>query len=182
VPDGTELSKKLGVTFDEVNTNKHSGFGGRPFGIPFLISALSRGFTDEETKILQRYIENGYDLFITRCADGRSKTKAEIDFIGQGRVWTGKQALKIGLVDRLGNVDDAIKIAAETAGLDSYRINSYPVKKDFFTQLMEESFGRSKIKAVKFFLGEEKYEQDLMMKSLSNIDVQMAVMPERVRY
>ncbi|MDR1809961.1 MAG: signal peptide peptidase SppA, partial [Prevotella sp.] len=182
LPDGTELSKKMGVSFDEVNTNKHSGFGGREFGIPFLISALSRGLTDDEAKMLQRYIEIGYDLFITRCADGRFKTKAEIDSIGQGRVWTGKQALERGLVDKLGNIDDAIKIAAEAAGINSYSIGSYPAKKDFITQLMEESLGYSRVKALKFFTGEEKYEQNMVMESLRNMDMQLAIMPERIKY
>jgi protease-4 len=181
-PDGTELAKKMGVTFDEVNTNKHSNFGGRLFGIPFLLNAYSRGFTDEEAKILQRYIETGYDLFISRCADGRSKTKAAIDSIGQGRVWTGKQALEIGLTDKLGGTDDAVKLAAEGAGIDSYKIVSYPEKKDFLTQLLEESLGSAKTKAVKFFMGEEAYNRMHVTESLRNMDVRAAIMFDRVRY
>ncbi|GAB6012075.1 signal peptide peptidase SppA [Viscerimonas tarda] len=182
IPDGSELARKMGVTFDEVNTNAHGGYGGMRFGIPFLISAQSRGFTDEESRMLQKYVENGYDLFLTRCADGRSKTKAEIDSIGQGRVWTGKQALEIGLVDKLGNIEDALKIAAEAAKIDAYILAKYPAKKDFFSQLLEESLGSTKVKALRFFMGEEEYSQKLLLKSLQKMDVKMAVMPDRIRY
>lgn len=182
IPDGTELAKKMGVTFDEVNTNKHSGFGGKTFGIPFLISAQSRGFNADESRMLQKYIENGYDLFITRCADGRSKTKTEIDSIGQGRVWTGNQALEIGLIDKLGNIDDAIKMAAESAEIESYSIAKYPAKKDFLTQLMEESLGGAKVKALKFFMGNDEYDKQQVIESLQNMDVRMAAMPDRISF
>lgn len=182
IPDGTELAKKMGLSFDEVKTNKHSAFGGQTFGIPFLVSAQSRGFTDDESALLQGYIERGYDLFITRCADGRSKTKVEIDSIGQGRVWTGLQALEIGLVDKIGGLNDAIKIAAETAQLSEYSISKYPAKKDFFVQLMEESMGNSKVKALKFFMGEKEYDEQIMMGSFEKMDFRSAIMSERIAF
>lgn len=182
IPDGTELAKKMGVSFDEVKTNKHGTFGGQTFGIPFLVSAQSRGFTDDESAMLQKYIENGYDLFITRCADGRSMTKTQIDSIGQGRVWTGKQALEIGLVDELGGIDTAVKIAAEKAELKDYNISKYPKKKDFFVQLMEESMQNSKIKALKFFMGENEYNQKVIIENMSIMDFKNAVMSERIAF
>ena len=181
IPHGSELAEKMGVTFDEVSTNKHSNFGGQTFGIPFLVSAQSREFSDDESRMLQKYIENGYDLFLTRCADGRSKTKAEIDSIGQGRVWTGKQALEIGLVDKLGGIDDAILIAAGEAKIKSYSIEKYPKKKDFLTQLMEESFRNTKTKTLKFFMGEE-FDKKIITQTLQNTDIQMAIMPDRINY
>ena len=182
IPEGEELSKKIGFSFDEVNTNKHSSFGGTTFGIPFLFAGFSRSFNDDEKQILQKYIESGYDLFITRCADGRSKTKAEIDSIGQGRVWTGSQAIKLGLVDKIGGIEDAIKIAAEQAKVTDYSISKYPEKKTFFAQILEDSFSNSKIQALKFFMGETNFEKNILKQHIQSFDMQMAMMPDRISY
>lgn len=182
IPEGTELAKMMGVTFDEVKTNKHGNFGGRTFGIPFLLSAQSRGFNAEESQMLQKYIERGYETFLTRCATGRSKTNAQIDSIGQGRVWTGKQALELGLVDKLGGVDDAIKIAAEAAKVEAYKTARYPIQKDFMTQMMEKSLGNATVSMAKIWMGEDAYNQNVMMQELQNMDIMMAVMPDRISY
>lgn len=182
IPEGEELSKKIGLTFDEVNTNKHSSFGGPTFGIPFLFAGFSRSFNEDESRIIQKYIESGYDLFISRCADGRSKTKAEIDSIGQGRVWTGAQALKLGLVDKIGGIDDAIKIAAEKANITDYSIAKFPVKKDLFAQIMEDSFGNTKIQAIKIFMGESNFEKSILKQHIQSFDIQWAMMPDRISY
>lgn len=182
IPEGTELAKMMGVTFDEVKTNKHGNFGGRTFGIPFLLSAQSRGFNAEESQMLQKYIERGYETFLTRCATGRSKTNAQIDSIGQGRVWTGKQALELGLVDKLGGVDDAIKIAAEAAKVEAYKTARYPIQKDFMTQMVEKSLGNATVSMAKIWMGEDAYNQNVMMQELQNMDIMMAVMPDRISY
>lgn len=182
IPEGEELAKKMGVTFDEVKTNKFGSLGGRTFGIPFIVSAQSRAFNDEESKLLQKYIEQGYDLFVTRCADGRSMTKEQIDAIGQGRVWTGNQALANGLVDKLGGLDDAIRVAAEAASLESYSVSSYPAKSDFMTELLKSSMGGTQIKALQFVMGKEEYNQQIIQQSLQTADIQMAVMPERISF
>lgn len=182
IPEGEELAKKMGVTFDEVGTNKHSGFGGQTFGIPFIVSAQSRSFNDSESKMLQKYIEQGYDFFITRCAESRSKTKEEIDAIGQGRVWTGNQALANGLIDKLGGLDDAIKIAAEAAGIEEYNINGYPAKTDFMTELLKSSMGGARVKAMKTILGEEEYKQEMLIRTLKAADIRIAEMPERISF
>lgn len=182
IPEGEELAKKMGVTFDEVTTNKHSGFGGKVFGIPFIVSACSRAFTNEETQILQNYIERGYDLFITRCADGRSMTKEEIDVVGQGRVWTGNQALAHGLVDKLGSLEDAVRIAAEAAELDDYAIKNYPKKEDFMEQIMKGSLGGASMRTAKFLMGEEEYAQQKLVQALKNTEICVAEMPERISF
>lgn len=182
IPEGTELAKMMGVTFDGVQTNKHGNFGGRTFGIPFLLSAQSRGFNVEESAMLQKYIERGYETFLTRCATGRNKTNEQIDAIGQGRVWTGKQALELGLVDKLGGLEDAIKIAAEKAELEDYKTAKYPATKDFMTQLLEKSMGDASASFTKMWMGEEAYNQAKMMQELQNMDIMMAVMPNRVSY
>ena len=180
IPEGEELAKKMGVTFDEVTTNKHSGFGGATFGIPFIISASSRAFTNEESQMLQKYVERGYDLFLTRCADGRSKTKEEIDLIGQGRVWTGKQALERGLVDKLGGLDDAVKEAAEAADIEEYNIKDYPEQKDFMTELLKSSMGGAKVRMAKFILGDEEYKHQKLIRTLKNAEFCVAEMTERI--
>ncbi|MDR0795782.1 MAG: signal peptide peptidase SppA [Tannerella sp.] len=158
IPEGQEMHKKIGLSFDGVKTNKFSDMGATA-GLP-LLDATTRPFNAEEQFKLQTYTNRIYELFLARCADGRSKTKHEIDGIGQGRVWTGSQALQNGLVDKLGSLDDAVKIAVEYAQLDDYVINTYPKKKDPFTQVMEEIMGGSvKASLVKTFLGEEVYLQ-----------------------
>lgn len=156
VREGEEMHKKLGLTFDGVSTNRHSSMFASS-NVPLLGSAI-RPFDSDERRIIQAHVERGYDLFVTRCADGRSKTKANIDSIGQGRVWTGAQALELGLVDELGGLDVAVKIAATHAQLPDYDVVTYPEKKDAFALLME-SLAKGGIKAhlVKNFLGEEMY-------------------------
>ena len=180
--EGEELSKKMGVTFDEVKTNKHGGFGGKDFGIPFIVNAQSRAFTNEESQIMQKFVERGYDLFLTRCADGRSMTKEAIDIIGQGRVWTGKQALAHGLVDKLGGLDDAIKTAAEAADIENYNTKDYPAKEDFMTQLLKSSMGGAQIRIAKLIMGEEDYKQQMLIKTLKNSEFCVAEMPERISF
>lgn len=182
IPDGEELAKKIGLSFDEVNTNKHSSFGGTPYSIPFLLTASSRGFNDEEARMLQKYIEKGYDLFTKRCADGRGKTQAQIDSIGQGRVWTGSQAVKLGLVDKIGDLNTAIALAAQEAKLADYGTAKYPVKKDAFTQLLEESLGSYEVKVIKFFMGADSYTESAIKRRLQTFDIQAAMMGERVVY
>jgi len=181
IPQGEELVKKIGLTFDEVKTNKYSNFGGP--GVDLLItSSLARPLNEDESKILQAYIERGYDLFITRCADGRSMTKEQINAIGQGRVWTGAQALEIGLVDKLGSLDDAIALAAEKADLTDYRITNFPKKEDFITKLMKGSLDQVKFKTLNFFTDERDLNERLILNAIRNTDIRQATMTERVNF
>ncbi|MDL2255189.1 signal peptide peptidase SppA [Parabacteroides sp. OttesenSCG-928-K15] len=143
--------KKIGVTTDIVKTNKFADFGD-----------FSRTFNEDEKHILQGYIERGYDLFVTRCADGRGMTKEEIDAIGQGRVWTGEQALERNLVDELGGIDRAIEIAAELADITNYQTVKVDGSKDFFTTLLEKQLEDIKLSVLKSTLGEDmEYFQQL---------------------
>lgn len=87
---------------------------------------------------MQKGVEHTYDLFLTRCSDGRGLPKDSIDHIGQGRVWTGEQALDRGLVDKLGGMDVAIEEAASLAGVTAYTVTTANTKKDFFTEYMEK--------------------------------------------
>lgn len=182
IPEGEELAKKMGVSYDEVKTNKHSGLGGNVINIPFVISAFSSALTEEEGQFLQQYVERGYDLFLSRCAEGRSMTKEEIDSIGQGRVWTGNQALANGLVDKIGGVEDAVELAAKAAELDDYTIHNYPEKTDFMTELIKSSLGGAKVKMAKFIMGDEDYKQQMTLRTLEAAEICVAEMPERISF
>ena len=121
------MNNKLGITFDRVQTNKHAG-----------LMTVFKPLTGEEKDIIQIGVEKIYDDFITKVADGRGMTKEEVDAIGQGRVWMGKDALNIGLVDEIGGMDRAIEIAQEHAKLDDFEMVSYPKLKDPFEEIIEE--------------------------------------------
>lgn len=116
---GDMFKNKLGITFDRVQTNEHS------------VLSMNKRLTEEELKIIQEGVDDIYDDFLSRVAEGRGMTKADVDSIGQGRVWAGKDALEIGLVDELGGLKDAIAYAAESAGIASDSISvSYLPKRE----------------------------------------------------
>ncbi|MDI1353568.1 MAG: signal peptide peptidase SppA [bacterium] len=111
------LQSKLGITVDTVNTNKYSDMGGL------------RPLTPVEYNFIQTSVEKVYDTFTKRVAEGRKMTQAEVDSIGQGRVWTGTDALSINLIDELGGLNDAIAYAAKKANLKDYKITELPLQK-----------------------------------------------------
>ena len=128
VPNINKLREKVGLDVDAVSTNKHSNL---------TFNALFKGMNSQEMALMQNMIERGYDLFTRRCADGRGMTQDAIKKIGEGRVWLGKDALEIGLVDELGNINDAVKKAVELAELGEYQLVSYPEKKDPFEEMLK---------------------------------------------
>lgn len=132
IPCYKGLREKVGIDIDGIQTNAHS---------LMFTNMLYNGMNKEEQALMQRMIERGYDLFTRRCAEGRHMTQDDIKAIAEGRVWLGRDALEIGLVDGLGNIDDAIAKAAELAELDDYAIKVYPHKKDLLTQMLEEIYG-----------------------------------------
>jgi protease-4 len=144
IPNIEGLNKKLGLTYDGVKTNKLSD-----------APSLNRAFNAEERTLLQHTVNNGYELFVKRCADGRDMTTDQIKAIAEGRVWTGEEALKNGLVDVLGGIDEAVAIAAEKAGLDAYQIREYPAKEDFATKLMKSMTSELETKWMKACLGDQ---------------------------
>lgn len=121
------LNNKLGLTFDTVKTTRMSDIG-----------SPTRPMTAQERAIMQEEVEKVYDTFITHVSEGRGISKAEVDSIGQGRVWSGADAKRLKLVDVLGGLDDAIAIAAKKAGLKEYRTVDMPEQKEFFEKLMED--------------------------------------------
>lgn len=127
IPNAQGLVNKLGLSFDGVKTNEMSNFG-----------ELFRPMSEQERSLVQGKVNRGYELFVKRCADGRSMSIDAIKSIAEGRVWTGEQALENGLVDTLGNLNDALAIAIEKSGVEEYEVVSYPEKKDLLTQILEE--------------------------------------------
>lgn len=150
---GEELIKnKLGLTTDTFGTNKHSSFGG---GYPLMGAPLSsRKLTKTERAIYQDMINDGYDTFLTRVADGRNRPKEVIHEVAQGRVWSATDAKENGLVDVLGGLETAIEIAKEKAGLEEYRLVSLPKQKDPIEELVKGLTGEAKIRILKGELGD----------------------------
>ena len=120
------VTDKLGVKFDEVSTNKHSGFG----------NLTARPFNTDELNMLSLYINRGYSLFLKRVAEGRKMSVNTVDNIAQGHVWLGKDALKLKLVDQLGGLDVAIKKAAQLARVKDYTTREYPALSGWKEQLL----------------------------------------------
>ena len=120
------FNDKLGLTFDEVKTNKNSDFG-----------SLTKPLTPYQMKMMQKHVTDTYDDFITLVSTERNLRKTFVDSIGQGRVWSGTDAIEIGLVDELGGIDKAIAYAATKAGLSSYSIKEYPKQEDVLESLFK---------------------------------------------
>lgn len=128
IPNVGKLRDKIGVDVDGVGTNKHSGLEN---------NIVFKGMDKEEQALLQAMIERGYDLFTSRCAEGRHVEQDYIKSIGEGRVWLGAKGKEIGIVDELGNLDDAIAKAVELAGLETYRLTYYPEVADPYAELLK---------------------------------------------
>lgn len=149
---GEKLIKdKLGMTSSSIKTNAHSDFGG---AYPLPLPIGNRPLNAYEKQVLQKYIENGYETFLSRVAQGRRMTRDEVHEVAQGRVWTGEQALQVGLVDVLGGLDEAIRIAAEKAGLEKYSLSEYPVEKNPFEELFSGLSASVRAKILNAELGE----------------------------
>ena len=128
IPNFKKIREKVGVDLDGVQTNPYAGM---------TTNMIYNGMNKDEHAIMQAMVERGYDLFTSRCAQGRGVSQDEIKAIGEGRVWLGKDAINIGLVDELGNINSAIKKAAELAGIETYQLTYYPEKKDPIMELLE---------------------------------------------
>jgi len=137
------FNDKLGITFDGVTTGKYADLGD-----------ISKPLSPDERAILQNQVNRGYADFTQAVADGRHKTQAYINSIGQGRVWTGAQAIQLGLVDRLGNINDAIASAAKKAKLKDYKTEAYPEQKSKLTKVGSYLNAEVKTRAIKSELGE----------------------------
>jgi len=159
------MNNKLGITFDNAKTNANSDF------IP-----VNEPLSPYQSIILQREIENIYAAFVSRVADGRHLTTAQVDSIGQGRVWSGTDAKKIGLIDDFGGLNKAIETAAGLAGIKKYHLVSLPEQKDVLEELVEQFLGDKEESVLEKQLG-ENYKYFKFLKELREMKGIQARLP-----
>jgi protease-4 len=148
------FEEKLGITIDTVNTNQYS--------------TLGNGFipmNEKERNYIQKSVEQVYDVFTSRVAEGRKMKQSDVDSIGQGRVWSGIDATKIGLVDEIGGLNDAIAYAAKKAGLKDYRLTELPRLKNPF----EEFFGKMETETEEKMMHKNLGEAYIYLKQIKEI-------------
>ena len=166
VPNVKGLTEKIGITYDVVKTNKFADFGN-----------IMRPFNADEKALMQMMVTEGYNTFITRCAEGRHMTKEAIEKIAEGRIWTGETAKDLGLVDELGGIDKALDIAVQKAGIESYTLVTYPEKQDFLSTLLDSHPGNYvENRLLKSKLG-EYYQPFGLIKNLEERAVMQARVP-----
>jgi len=167
-PDAQGLFNKIGLNFESVKTNKFSDLGN-----------ASRPMTDLEKNLLQKMIERGYETFTKRCANGRNMSIEDIKKIAEGRVYSGIDAKKLGLVDELGTLQDAIRVASEKAEISDYQLVDYPAKKSFMAQFMESFSTSMETKILKNRLGENYYYFENIQNVQNNFGIR-AFMPYKI--
>ncbi len=166
IPNFEGTTKKIGISTDVVKTNDFGDFGD-----------ITRPFNEQEKQLMQNMIERGYDLFLTRCAEGRNMPKDSLELYAEGRVWTGNQAKKIGLVDELGGIERAIEIAAEMANLGkSYVIFEYPKLQSRIEALLDRSRKDLAAHTMKEYLG-ESYQLFMLLRDIREQDYIQARIP-----
>ena len=148
IPDAKNLANRNGIYSDVVSTNANSN----------MISPFS-GLSSGTLAIAQRSVVNTYNRFVHFVSKNRKKTAEEVDAVGSGRVWSGKRAKEIGLVDEIGSLNDAVKYAANKANIAEYEAVSYPEKVDKFEQIMGNlRQGNIAESYVKSQISEENYQ------------------------
>ncbi len=162
--NGKGLANQLGVTIDTVKTNPMAD-----------IMTGSRAVTAQEREIIQMEIEQIYDNFITRVAEGRKMSKADVDSLAQGRVWSGVDAKRLGLIDMYGGLETAIEVAAKKVGLESYRIQSLPYQEDPFEKFMKELSGETEDEVMQKVLGDSYryYKQMDHLRSMKSFQTRL---------
>ncbi|OCB74429.1 signal peptide peptidase SppA [Flavobacterium crassostreae] len=162
LPNFQELTKRVGIHVEQVNTNPNAA-AYSPF-VP--LDPTFKAVTLES-------VEHIYKTFVTHVAEGRKMTFEQVDAIAQGRVWSGSEALKIGLVDKIGGLDVAIKEAAKLAKITSYTTQNFPeYKKDFNDLLANFPMGKIKASFIKEEIGEENYQ---LMQKIKNLETQKGI-------
>ena len=152
------LKNKLGITFDRVKTGQYAD-----------APSATRALTVTEQKFLQSGVDSVYNTFTSRVAAGRQKSVVYIDSIAQGRVWTGADAIKVGLVDKIGTLNDALASAAKMAKLKGYSIKSYPESRSFIEEFFEGYKNEVKTKAIQQEIGIEQWQVLQQLKTIKQI-------------
>jgi protease-4 len=165
VPNAVKLlNQKLGISTETVNTNKNSDF-----------PSVYRPMSAYEKDVMQAGIENIYSDFISKVSSGRKMRVTAVDSIGQGRVWSGTDALGIGLVDEMGGLNASVEKAANLAGIDTWSVRELPVLEDPYSKILSQLTGEVKMRILKHELGEyKKYYDELQeIKDLSGIQARL---------
>ncbi|MFC2100217.1 signal peptide peptidase SppA [Bacteroidota bacterium] len=154
------FNNKLGITFDHVKTHEHADF-----------AEMNRPLSEFEAEIIQTFIDDIYNTFLQHVADGRKLDIEYVDSIAMGRVWSGLDAKEIGLVDVIGGIESAEKIAAYMAGIEDYRVVYLPKQKDPIDQIIEGLTGNTKTSVIKEELGAnytiyEEYKNAIRMQGI----------------
>ena len=169
------MTQKLGFKYDEVKTNKNATMS---------VTPMARPFTSEELNLLQGYIDRGYTLFRKRVADGRHLKVEDVEKIAQGRVWLGKDAIGIKLVDQLGSLKDAVDMAAKFAKVkdDDFYTSTYPAAESWTDNLLKQATGGGNYLDAQFkdVLG-EYYEPFMLMKTIRQQSPVQARMMESLK-
>ncbi|ALU75663.1 signal peptide peptidase SppA [Tenacibaculum dicentrarchi] len=167
VPNFHKLAGFMGINAEQVSTNSNPNY------------SVFEPINDKFYNVTKQGVEHIYTVFVNRVAAGRNMTFEQVNNVAQGRVWTGKQAVENGLVDQLGNLNDAIAVAANLAEIESYRVRNYPVyKKDFKETFNLSLFAKaSKEDILKEALGDENYELYNNINELKKLEGIQARMP-----
>lgn len=173
LPNFTELSNKIGIHTEQVSTHEHAaGY------------SLFTPLEADTREVIQQSVENVYDTFITRVADGRKMTKEQVDALGQGRVWSGTDAVNNGLADELGGLDAAIAYAAKLGKTDSYSTKNYPEYEmtldKYFANLSGLPFAKSKEDFIKEEIGNKNYRVIERIRRVSRLRGTQVIMPYEI--
>jgi len=152
------LKNKVGITFDRVKTGQYAD-----------APSATRALTITEQRFLQAGVDSIYHTFKSRVAAGRQKSVDYIDSIAQGRVWTGADAIKVGLVDKIGTLNDALASAAKMAKLKGYSIKAYPESRSFIEEFFEGYKNEIKTKLIQQELGLEQWQVLQQIKSMKQL-------------
>ena len=165
VPNAQKLmNEKVGITFDRAKTNEHAD-----------LMSFTKPLTDEEYSVIQKEVDRIYDDFISRVAEGRGISKAMVDSVGQGRVWSGKDALSINLVDEIGGIEEAVAYAAELAKISNPRVMDIPKKKvDAAEEILKALSQDNEDNEVSAFYKPGSFSGEIMeqLKQLNSINLQ----------
>ena len=159
------FNDKLGLTFDEVKTNENSDFG-----------SIAKPLSPYQMKMMQKHVTDTYDDFITLVSTERELRKTFVDSIAQGRVWSGDDAIELGLVDELGGIEEAVAYAAKKADLESYSIKEYPKQEDILESLLKTETQEYYTKSIKECFG-NTYQYLKAIEMINRIEGTQALMP-----
>nr|WP_317631655.1 signal peptide peptidase SppA [uncultured Flavobacterium sp.] len=173
IPNISQLATNIGINAEQVQTHKH--------GVQYSIfEPMTEDFRTEITASIEKI----YDVFLQRVADGRKMTKEQVDEIAQGRVWTGTDAKRLGLVDEIGNLDAAIAEAAKLAKIEKYKIADFPKYETEFENILSKMFGMSIFKSqnelIKEYVGEQNYQMLEQLKNAQKMKGVQAIMPYQI--